>query len=165
MTILSAQSIRKFAEDERSIITPFSPVKQIINGKSYGLSSCGYDVRIAEDLIVRGHSRISHTPVMVLGSTIEHFNMPVNIVGMVHDKSSWARKGLAVQNTVIEPGWRGYLTVELTNHARDDISLQAGDPIAQIIFHWLDDNTVMPYNGKYQDQPAGPQEAIEEKST
>lgn len=156
MSVLSAQSIQKFALDGRSILTPFTSRKTIVNGKSYGLSSCGYDVRIAENITV--------TPKrFVLASTIEKFDMPKDIVAFVNDKSSWARKGIAVQNTVIEPGWRGYLTLELTNHDSVDISLQAGDPIAQIIFHWLDKETDTPYSGKYQDQPAGPQEAIEER--
>lgn len=155
MSVLSAQSIRKFADDGRSILTPFYP-KTIVNGKSFGLSACGYDVRIAETITVTPRT-------FVLASTIEKFNMPKNVAAFVNDKSSWARKGVAVQNTVIEPGWRGYLTLELTNHGADDISLQAGDPIAQIVFHWLDMETNLPYTGKYQDQPAGPQEAIEEQ--
>lgn len=155
MTILSAQSILKFAEDGRSIITPFN-LRTVVNGKTYGLSSCGYDVRIAESGLIPPNGY------MVLASTMEHFDMPFNVMGTVNDKSSWARKGLAVQNTVIEPGWRGYLTIELTNHGASAISLQAGDPIAQILFQWLDKPTIQPYNGKYQDQPAGPQEAIHE---
>ena len=163
MSVLSGQSIYKFANEGRSIITPFSSIKQIVNGKSYGLSACGYDVRIAEKITL--HASTGRFPsCMQLASTMERFNMPTNVVGIVHDKSSWARKGLAVQNTVIEPGWRGYLTLELTNHGSGDITLQAGDPIAQIIFHWLDEETHFPYKGKYQDQAAGPQPAIEEQA-
>jgi dCTP deaminase len=90
--------------------------------------------------------------------------MPPDVIGFVHDKSSWARKGLAVQNTVIEPGWRGYLTLELTNHGRDALEITEGDPIAQIVFHYLDALTEQPYVGKYQDQGYGPQRAIEETS-
>jgi len=90
--------------------------------------------------------------------------MPDDLLGVVHDKSSWARRGLTVQNTVIEPGWRGFLTLELTYHGDADLALHQGDPIAQIVFHRLDMATVQPYDGKYQDQAPGPQEAIEEIS-
>lgn len=95
-----------------------------------------------------------------LALIVEHIAMPNNLLGVVHDKSTWARLGLCVQNTVIEPGWRGYLTIELTNHSRVPILIRAGMPIAQIIFHVLDCATEMPYQGKYQDQPAGPRAAI-----
>jgi dCTP deaminase len=63
---------------------------------------------------------------------------------------------------VIEPGWSGYLTLELTNHGHDALDILWGDPIAQIVFHWLDHATDQPYNGKYQDQKRGPQPAKDE---
>ncbi len=88
--------------------------------------------------------------------------MPDNVMGIVHDKSSWARKGLTVQNTVIEPGWAGFLTLELTYHGESELFVHYGDPIAQIVFHRLDEITEQPYIGKYQNQERGPQEAIEE---
>lgn len=119
---------------------------------SFGLSSCGYDVRVAQDVTIAPGT-------FELASTFEEFNMPDQLVGIVHDKSTWARKGLAVQNTVIEPGWRGYLTLELTNHSKETLYISEGDPIAQILFHILDKETEQPYTGKYQDQEKGPQEA------
>ena len=79
-------------------------------------------------------------------------------MGIVHDKSTWARRGLVVQNTVIEPGWHGYLTrSKLTNHGPDALSLQMAMLIAQIVFHRLEEATEQPYDGKYQNQPSGPQ--------
>jgi dCTP deaminase len=171
--ILSAQSILK-----RKIISP-SVQRTVVNGKSYGISSAGYDVRV--DLSVRGVLIVMNRgskPILseigtiseigdgdfVLAATLEHFNMPDDVLGIVHDKSSWARKGLTVQNTVIEPGWRGYLTLELTYHGPGDreIVIQHGDPIAQIVFHQLDEPTIFPYEGKYQDQERGPQPARDE---
>lgn len=85
--------------------------------------------------------------------------MPTDVIGVVHDKSSWARRGLAVQNTVIEPGWRGFLTLELTNHGTRKLHIPKGCPIAQIVFHRLDEPAARPYDGRYQDQPPGPQPA------
>ena len=143
--ILSAQSIRR-----RGIISPFNE-RTIAHGLSFGLSSCGYDVRIKEPVTFRGAFQFS------LASTIEHFNMPTDVVGRVHDKSTWARRGLAIQNTIIEPGWRGYLTLELSNNDRDNtLRIEAGAPIAQIIFELLDYETEAPYSGKYMDQPSCP---------
>lgn len=120
---------------------------------SYGLSSCGYDVRIAEDVWL--------WPLWGrLASTIEYFNMPNDVMAEVKDKSSWARRFVTVQNTVIEPGWKGYLTLELTNHRLWPVLIRKGTPIAQIVFKQLDVATNQPYSGKYQNQKAGPQKAI-----
>jgi dCTP deaminase len=150
--ILSAQSIRL-----NNLITPFEN-RTRFDGMTYGLSACGYDIRCREELfLVPGE--------FMLASSIEHFNMPYSIMGRVCDKSTWARRGLAVQNTVIEPGWRGYLTLELTNHGTNNIHIVAGSPIAQIVFEWLDAATEQPYEGKYQDQRAGVQEAIWDANT
>lgn len=148
--ILSAQSIRK----REGMIKPFHE-KTIFNGMSFGLTGAGYDIRIAENIVVpvgRG----------VLASSMEHFALPADIQGRVCDKSSWARRMLAVQNTVLEPGWFGFLTLELTNHASEEIIIPAGAPIAQVVFHLLDEPTELPYTGKYQAQKAGPQPAIHE---
>jgi len=140
--ILSAQSIRCCG-----IITPFCE-RTVEFGMSYGLSSCGYDVRIAQDVMLNANEYMRFR----LASTIEHFNMPDDVVGRVHDKSTWARQGLQVFNTVIEPGWRGYLTLELALNGIHMLNLKKGMPIAQIIFEFLDKPTEQVYNGKYQDQ-------------
>lgn len=150
--ILSAQSIRRRCIGS-SLISPFHE-RGVFQGRSFGLSCHGYDVRIAEDIeVMRGD--------FVLASTLERFSMPLDVCGFVKDKSSWARLGLTVQNTVIEAGWRGYLTLELTMHARGRLLIPAGTPIAQIVFQLLDEPTEQPYpeEGKYQDQEAGPQAA------
>ena len=64
-----------------------------------------------------------------------------------------------MQNTIFDPGWRGYATLELTNHGRSPLTILAGDPIAQVVCHLLTELTSRPYSGKYQDQEAGPQHA------
>lgn len=148
--ILSAQSIRHIKP-----VTPFHE-RAIAFGMSYGLSGAGYDVRIAQSV------RLDPGEFM-LASTVEAFHMPDDVMGQVGDKSTWARRGLAVQNTWIEPGWYGWLTLELTNHGPDVLRIAEGCPIAQIIFMQLDQPTEQPYRGKYQSQPQGPQPAILEK--
>jgi dCTP deaminase len=145
--IASAQTLRRLQP-----VFPFLE-RAKKNGMSYGLSSCGYDIRIAQSVYLEPGA-------FTLASSVEEFQMPNNLVGIVHDKSTWARQGLTVQNTVIEPGWRGFLTLELTHHGYDNIYPEAGDPIAQVVFHLLDETTEQPYSGKYQDQTSGPVEAI-----
>lgn len=149
--VLSAQTIRK-----RGIIAPFFERQvHLETGSSWGLSVAGYDIRIKQEAELAAGD-------FTLASSIEHFDMPTDILGVVADKSSLARRGIAVQNTIIEPGWRGYLTLEITNHSLETVELLAGQPIAQIVFHLLDQPTEIPYNGKYQDQPDRPVEARKE---
>lgn len=160
MTVLSSQSIRK-----RGIFTPFND-RAVYRGMTFGLGPAGYDVRIAEtvELGVQRTSRgIWNASKAALASTMEHFTMPDDCVAYVKDKSTWARRFVLVQNTIIEPGWRGFLTLEITYDGDDGIVIEAGSPIAQIVFHKLDETTEQPYSGKYQDQESGPQHAIMER--
>ena len=147
MTILSGQTIRK-----RGIFTPFAERTKHL-GMSYGVGPAGYDVRVAETFVLKPGE-------FKLASTLEHFDMPRDVLGKVADKSTWARLGLAVQNTIIEPGWRGFLTLELTNGGRETLRIVKGHPIAQIILHLLDEPAEQPYEGKYQDQSSGAKEAV-----
>ncbi len=84
--------------------------------------------------------------------------MPDYLVGVVHDKSTWARRGLSVFNTVLEPGWKGFLTLELVYHGRDRLHIPAGSGIAQVLFHETMDYAS--YDGKYQNQADKPVGAI-----
>jgi dCTP deaminase len=81
--------------------------------------------------------------------------MPTWVAASVKDKSTWARQGVSVFNTFIDPGWRGFLTLELVNHSSVGIFIPKGTPIAQIVFEELDATTNVPYDGKYQDQEWG----------
>lgn len=154
--ILSGQTIIS-----SGIVTPCE-TRTVQNGLTYGVGAASYDVRVEfhKEAIVR--CMLLDPDDFVLVSTIEYFEMPDDVLGIVHDKSTWIRKGLAVQNTVLDPGWRGYLTLELTNHGRDRLELRHGDPIAQIVFHELDERTMFPYDGKYQEQERGPVESRDE---
>jgi dCTP deaminase len=146
--ILSAQSLRNLGD---SLIYPFVE-RGVSNGRSYGLSACGYDIRLAQDIWLWPFWGR-------LASAIEYFNMPDNLCAEVKDKSTNARLFVFVQNTVIEPGWCGNLTLELTRCKPWPIRLKKGTPIAQVVFKKLDQATVQPYRGKYQGQPQGPQKA------
>lgn len=153
--ILSGQSIILRCATKHPLITPFSS-KQAATGRTYGVSACGYDVRLARGMWLWPFWGR-------LNSIIEYIQMPDDLCGEVKDKSTNARLFILVQNTIIEPGWRGYLTVEVTHLRPWPVYLPAGMPIAQVIFKKLDEPTFFPYAGKYQDQPAGVTPAIFER--
>jgi len=125
--------------------------KQKFMGTSYGLAEAGYDIRIKQDIWLAPDNRFK------LASAIEEFQMPTDLVGVVHDKSTWARRGLSVFNTVIEPGWKGFLTLELVYHGSEGIHITAGQGIAQVLFHEILETAA--YDGKYQNQEDKPVEA------
>jgi dCTP deaminase len=145
-----------------------APIKGMINekrrehGVSYGLSEAGYDIRIKQAVYFDGyHVVVDGVPShgnFTIASAIEEFRMPSTLVGIVHDKSSWARQGLSVYNTVIENGWRGHLTLELVYHGHGELHIPAGAGIAQVIFHQTVHHAQ--YDGKYMNQADEPVEAI-----
>jgi len=129
-------------------ISAMTSEKLRAHGVSHGMSEAGYDVRIRQSLWLHPLRKFR------LASTVEYFTMPNNLVGVVHDKSTWARCGLSVFNTVIEPGWYGWLTLELVYHGWKPLHIPAGAGIAQVIFHETSDTAR--YTGKYQGQPNEP---------
>lgn len=167
MSILSAQSIRyacvpsptgqlwaRGLQLDKPLIDPFVE-RGTQHGMSYGLSACTYDCRISQHLTL-------YPKVAKLAATIERFAFPPNMCGSVLDKSSLARRGVSAFNTHLDPGWEGYLTVELINFSDHPVVLYEGDPVCQVKFEWLDHMTILPYKGKYQNQEAGPQEVRHE---
>ena len=152
-----------------SSLLQYAPIKGMINekrrehGVSWGLSEAGYDIRIKQDIVFGCNGNLSVDGEFVEGnftiaSAIEEFHMPNNLVGIVHDKSTWARQGLSVFNTVIENGWCGWLTLELLYHGSEGLHIPAGAGIAQVIFHETIERAS--YDGKYMNQPDRPVEAI-----
>lgn len=149
---------------------------------SYGLSSCGYDIRLAPhwkkykkmpfgqciDVLsldktldeqlekhVEGFSRNSivlEPGELVLSHTIETFNMPSDVFATCIGKSTWARLGVHVLVTPLEPGWSGQLVVEITNTSSVPIKVYAGVGIAQLVFTKIPPPTTPYGEGKYQNQ-------------
>lgn len=145
-----------------------APIKNMIGTKetngmvSHGMSEAGYDIRIKQAIRFDGETvwvngKAQDKGRFVLASAIEEFQMPTDLIGIVHDKSSWARKGVSVFNTVIENGWSGFLTLEIVFHG-EPVTIPAGSGIAQVVFHKTTNSAK--YNGKYQDQPDRPVKAI-----
>lgn len=165
--ILSDQTIRL-----NKIVTPCEE-RGKFRGMSFGLSSCGYDCRVdlSPDMIVRMSTRSQLRLVSTtdgdgiilspgkseLVALREHFNMPTGVCGYTRDKSTWARRGLMIAQAVLEPGWKGWMALRVYNVSDDDLVLVNGDPITQVVFHWLDTVPENTYTGKYQGQERGPQ--------
>jgi dCTP deaminase len=126
--------------------------KERAHGVSFGLSEAGYDIRVKQSIHLDTDDRF------VLASAIEEFQMPAHLVGVVHDKSTWARQGLSVFNTVIEPGFFGGLTLEIVYHGPGSIRIPAGAGIAQVLFYELHEQAR--YEGKYSGQSTDPTPAI-----
>ena len=139
------------------------------HGTRYGLVEAGFDIRIRQEIIFKPDMAMGPTIEVdghlehgrfTLASAIEEFDMPTDLVGVVHDKSTWARQGLSVFNTVIEPGWKGFLTLELVYHGENGLHIPAGSGIAQVLFHQAMVRAA--YDGKYQNQADKPVPAISE---
>lgn len=146
MTIINGQKLLAAAP-----LSPMIPTKERAHGVSHGLSEAGYDLRIRQSVTLTPENRFA------LASTVERFQMPPDLIGIVHDKSTWARQALSVFNTVIESGWEGWLTLELVYHGNGQLHIPAGAGIAQVIFHRIEEPAS--YSGKYQGQPDRPVDA------
>lgn len=140
--ILPAQEIRR-----RKILTPCEP-RTLFNGVTYGLGPATYDLRIADTINVWPGSSI-------VVDAIEEFNMPYDVQGHLYMKSTWARLHLRQAGTLIDPGWRGILRLEIDMlFGKEPLTIQAGTGVVMVEFALLLEPTEQPYEGKYQNQPA-----------
>jgi len=165
--IVNRQSLLRAAP-----LTPMETEKIRYQGTSYGLSEAGYDLRIKQDItfikdafgdrvVVKDPDAGEETffGSFCLASTIEKFQMPDFLVAKIHDKSTWARQALSVFNTIVEPGWHGWLTLELVYHGQSTLHIPAGSGIAQALFDQITDPSSYG-EGKYQNAGNFPQPAI-----
>ena len=129
-------------------LSPMSAMKLREHGVSWGMSEAGYDLRIKQSVLLHPFKRFA------IASTVERFDMPRDLVAIVHDKSTNIRRGLMVGNSVIEPGWSGWLTLELFYFGWKPFLIKAGTGIAQAIFHEISEPAS--YSGKYQNQENKP---------
>ena len=168
-------------------ITPFTPqqVRADEAGRkviSYGTSCNGYDVRLSRQVKFQSSGgRATIDPKSpddeqwddmftfdfwelrpgecALGATLEHIDMPDDVMALCIGKSTYARCGLLVNATPIEAGWRGHITLELSNVGQLPIRVYAAEGIAQLVFMPIDQRPQTTYadrGGKYQDQHAAP---------
>ena len=158
------------------MIEPFEA--ELVRGEviSYGLSSYGYDARLAGEFKVPGKGRGVLDPKdlaadlfeavaaealelepqsFVLGRTVEYFRIPSQVLALCLGKSSYARCGVLVNATPFEPGWEGHATLCIANVGPRPVRLHAGEGIAQVLFFESDEPCLVTYaqrQGKYQAQ-------------
>jgi dCTP deaminase len=168
--------IRKMAL-EHGMIEPFED-RQVRDGViSYGLSSYGYDIRVADEFKV--FTNINSTVVdpknfdarsfvdvkadmciippnsFALAKTIEYFRIPRDVLTVCVGKSTYARCGLIVNVTPFEPEWEGYVTLEISNTTPLPARVYSNEGIAQVLFFQSDEVCEVSYadkKGKYQGQ-------------
>jgi dCTP deaminase len=168
--------IRKMAL-EKGMIQPFAD-RQVREGViSYGLSSYGYDIRVADEFKIftnvysamvdpkhfdprsmidyKGEVCVIPPNSFALGRTIEYFRIPRDVLTICLGKSTYARCGIIVNVTPFEPEWEGYVTLEISNTAPLPAKIYANEGIAQVIFLEADEPCEVSYadkKGKYQAQ-------------
>ena len=176
MSVLSDRWIKKMAKT-KGMIKPFVS-KQIRRGKiSFGLSSYGYDARVSDDFriftnvnsaivdpknfkkesFVTKKSNICVIPPnsFALARTVEYFRIPENVMVICLGKSTYARCGIIVNVTPLEPGWEGYVTLEFSNTTPLPAKIYANEGAAQLIFLKGNEEPSITYekrNGKYMNQ-------------
>ena len=155
--ILSDRDIRKFAREE-GMIEPFVDKQVREEVISYGLSSFGYDMRIAgefqiftpnawnsvvdpksiDERAMAKYEVDDHILIppnsYALGRSVEYFRIPRQLLGVVLGKSTYARSGIIVNVTPLEPGWEGHVTIEVGNGTPLPAKVYAGEGIAQVLF-------------------------------
>lgn len=179
--ILCDSTIRRLATEER-MLEPFA--EGVDGGISFGLTSSGYDLRLAcefkvfkntycqivdpkntdpvalarmfDDIrVLMGQTFLIPAYGYVLGRSLEYIRMPRRLKGHCLGKSTYARCGVLINTTPLEPEWEGHLTIEISNLNPNPAVLYPGEGIAQLEFHLTDQLCERSYadkQGKYQHQ-------------
>ncbi|MAJ44272.1 MAG: dCTP deaminase [Candidatus Marinimicrobia bacterium] len=176
MSIKSDKWIRKMA-NEKGMIEPFND-KQVSKGMiSYGLSSYGYDIRVANNYKIftnvnnsivdpknfdeasfvdfKGDTCIVPPNSFALAQSVEYFKIPRNVLSVCLGKSTYARCGIIVNVTPFEPEWEGYVTLEISNTTPLPAKIYSNEGLCQVLFFESDENCEVSYKdktGKYQGQ-------------
>ena len=176
MTILSDKWIKKMSKNH-NMISPFEENQVRGNKISFGLSSFGYDARVSNEFKVftnvnsevidpknfkstnfitrSGNECIIPPNSFALASTMEYFKIPDDVMVICLGKSTYARCGIIVNVTPLEPGWEGYVTLEFSNTTPLPAKIYANEGVAQFIFLKGNEKPEVTYadrNGKYMKQ-------------
>ena len=168
--------IRKMVQEHR-MIEPFAD-SQVRDGViSYGVSSYGYDIRVADEFKIftnlfsavvdpkhfntqsmvdfKGEICVIPPNSFALARTIEYFRIPRKVLTVCVGKSTYARCGIIVNVTPFEPEWEGFVTLEISNTTPLPARIYANEGIAQVLFFEADEECLTSYadkKGKYQKQ-------------
>jgi dCTP deaminase len=174
--IKSDRWIKRMALD-KGMIKPFEERQVRQGGISYGLSSYGYDIRIADTFKIftnvystvvdpkafdsrsfvdfTGEVCIIPPNSFALGRSVEYFRIPRNVMTISVGKSTYARCGIITNVTPFEPEWEGFVTLEISNTTPLPAKIYANEGIAQVLFFESDETCAVSYadrQGKYQAQ-------------
>jgi len=176
MSIKSDKWIRRMAR-EHKMIEPFVDEQVCAGVVSFGLSSYGYDIRVADEFKI--FTNINSTVIdpkqfdpqsfvdiktdvcivppnsFALARTIEYFRIPRDVLTICLGKSTYARCGIIVNVTPFEPEWEGYVTLEISNTTPLPAKIYANVGLAQVLFFQSDEPCERSYadkKGKYQGQ-------------
>ncbi len=176
MSVKSDRWIEKMAK-ETGMIEPFEP-RQVRNGNiSYGVSSYGYDLRVADEYKIftnvnnsvvdpknfdeksfvpfKGDVCIIPPNSFALARSVEYFRIPRNVLTICVGKSTYARCGIIVNVTPFEPEWEGFVTLEISNTTPLPAKIYSNEGLCQVIFFESDEECRISYRdkeGKYQGQ-------------
>jgi dCTP deaminase len=176
MSIRPDHWIRKMCKEHR-MIEPYAE-KQVRDGViSYGVSSYGYDIRVADEFKIftnvmstvvdpkqvdpasmvdfKGPVCIVPPNSFALARTVEYFRIPRDVLTITMGKSTYARCGILTNVTPFEPEWEGFVTLEISNTTPLPAKIYANEGIAQVVFFQADDVCEVSYKdkgGKYQKQ-------------
>ena len=159
------------------MIKPFENRQVRKGGISFGLSSYGYDIRIADEFKIftninttivdpkafdprsfvdyQGEVALIPPNSFALGRSVEYFKIPRNVLTICVGKSTYARCGIITNVTPFEPEWEGYVTLEISNTTPLPAKIYANEGIAQVLFFESDEACETSYadrQGKYQGQ-------------
>jgi deoxycytidine triphosphate deaminase len=176
MSIKADRWIRHMAETYH-MIEPFSATQVAEGTISYGLSSYGYDLRLADEFKIftaprdgvlnpksipsecyRDHrGAFCDIPPhgQVLGRTVEYLRIPRDVLTLCVGKSTYARAGILVNVTPFEPEWEGFVTVSIANTTPASVRIFANEGLCQVLFFQSDEACEISYKdrkGKYQSQ-------------
>jgi len=168
--------IRKMAKEQR-MIEPFEEGQKRNGVISYGVSSYGYDIRVADEFMIftnvysaivdpknfdpqsmvefKGEVCVIPPNSFALARTVEYFRIPRGVLTVCLGKSTYARCGIIVNVTPFEPEWEGYVTLEISNTTPLPAKIYANEGIAQVLFFEGDEMCEVSYadkKGKYQKQ-------------
>ncbi len=176
MPVKSDRWIRQMAREQR-MIEPFAEAKKREGVISYGLSSYGYDIRVADEYRIftnvnttivdpknfdarsfveyKGDICVIPPNSFALARSVEYFRIPRNVLTICVGKSTYARCGIIVNVTPFEPEWEGYVTLEISNTSPLPARVYSNEGLCQVIFLESDELCEVSYKdkkGKYQAQ-------------
>ncbi|MFQ5746845.1 MAG: dCTP deaminase [Gemmatimonadota bacterium] len=176
MSIKNDRWIREMAT-RHGMIEPFQESQVSRGSISYGLSSYGYDMRVADDFRIfhnalspvvdpkafddRSFVEVQDDVCIIppnsfgLARSVEYFRIPRNVLTICVGKSTYARCGIITNVTPFEPEWEGYVTLEISNTTPLPAKIYANEGIAQVLFFESDEACQVSYadrKGKYQGQ-------------